>query len=318
VLRRLEIRNFQSLERVDIPLGLFTVITGPTSAGKSAVIRAVRLLARNARGTDYITWGASSCSVAAGDGRMVARITRSRARGRDAYHLAHLVPTPVSGGHGWTAAKYTKLNGQVPPQVTEALALGDLNFAGQFDMPYLLDVAGTGLARELGELTNVSMVLAAASEANRRRKQFERDLKAAVERRDALMEQAQAFAGLPGRRKAAAAAEEELGRLLEASASLERLRALTARLRAAETAAAEAAAEAARRAPPSIADLEDLARRAVLLEALLRRLREAEDAALELAVVARAEQDGVGAAHAALHDALKALGECPTCGSIIS
>jgi len=318
VLRRLEIRNFQSLESVDIPLGRFTVITGPTSSGKSAIIRAVRMLARNARGTDYITWGASSCSVTAGDGRVVVRLTRSRTRGRDSYRLARLVPTPVSGGHGWTAAKYTKLNGQVPPQVTEALALGDLNFAGQFDMPYLLDMAGTGLARELGELTNVSMVLAAAGEANRRRKQAERDLKAAVGRRDALMEQAQAFALLPGRRKAVTAAEEALERLREASASLLRLEALTTRLEAAERAAAAARAEAARREPPSMEDLEDLARRALRLEDLARRLREAEKGKRALTGTAAAELSQVKAAHAALHNALKALGECPTCGSIIS
>lgn len=312
MLQQVEIRNFQSLGRVDIPLRLFTVITGQSSAGKSAVVRAIEMLARNARGTDYITHGQATCSVSAGDGQVIARLTRSKTRGRDAYHLATL-----KDGE-WKAVKYTKLAGGVPEPVAGALGITELNFAGQFDMPYLLNVPGTELARTLGELTNVSMVLNAAAEANRCRKQAARDLEAARERRDALLEQAQDFAGLPGRRKAAAAAEEALARLQGAAASLTRLTALAQRLATAERVAADARAEASRREPPSLARLEDLADRLRWLEDLSRRLGVAEKAAAGFAEDAwRAENDEV-AAREALHDELKALGQCPTCGTIIS
>ena len=312
MLTRLEIRNFQSLGEVDIPLGMFTVITGPTSSGKSAIVRAARLLARNARGTGYITHGQTACSVSAGDGSVIVRLARSRTRGRDAYHVAAL-----KDGE-WETAKYTKLAGSVPEPVTGALGLSDLNFAGQFDMPYLLNVPGTELARTLGELTNVSMVLNAAAEANRRRKQAERDLKAARERCEGLLEQAQAFAGLPGRRKAAAAAEEALGRLRGAADASARLEALAQRLDRAEQAAAEARAAASRRRPPSLGRLDDLLGRLGRLDDLLGRLAAAEEAASRHGYDARRAEQDEADAREALHDELKALGQCPVCGSIVS
>jgi DNA repair ATPase RecN len=313
VLQRIEIRNFQSLGSVDIPLGQFTVITGPTGSGKSGTIRAVRMLARNARGTGYITTGETVCSVSAGDGTAVVRITRSRGRGKDAY----LVATYENGT--WQQEKYTKLAGQVPEQAQAALGLTDLNFAGQFDPPYLLNVPGTQLAQTLGELTNVSLVLTAAAEANRRRKRFDRDLEAARERSATLLaESVAAMTGLAERRKAVQAAEEALSRLGAASVSLSRLEALTARLRAAQGTAASARAEAARQEPPSLQRLEDLAARLQRLEDLAARLRAAQQAGLRC--TAQAAQAGREAQAAAdsLHTVLARAGQCPTCGSTIT
>jgi DNA repair exonuclease SbcCD ATPase subunit len=318
VLTRLEIRNFQSLARVDVPLGPFTVVTGTNGAGKSAIFRALQTLACNARGTGYITHGRATCSVAAGDGRTLVAITRSRTRGRDSYQLARLVSTPVAGGSGWTAVKYTKLAGQVPPQVTEALGLSELNFAGQWDSPYLLTLSGAALAQTLGELTNVSLVLSAAAEASRRRKRFDRDLETALKRRDALLAQAREFAGLAERRRALRRAEEALGRLQATSAALERLRSLTGRLRAARAAADAARAEAARREPPSLERLEQLARRHARLRELSARLEAARaDAARFSAAATQAGLDEQ-AARDGLHAALKACGQCPVCGSAVT
>lgn len=318
MLTRLEIRNYQSLAQVDIPLRPFTVITGATGSGKSALIRALRTLACNARGTDYITRGRAVCSVSVGDGRVIAAITRGRARGKDAYRLATLVPTPVAGGSGWTAVKYTKLAGQVPPQVTQALGLSELNFAGQWEGPYLLTLSGAALAQTLGELTNVSLVLSAAAEANRRRKRLARDLELAQQRRDALQAQVQEFASLPARRKALKTAEEALERLRSADASLARLTALTGRLRAARAAADAARAEAARKEPPSLARLEALAGRLTCLKDLARRLESDRGDAARFRAQADAAAGDERAAHVGLHAALKACGQCPTCGSVIS
>jgi DNA repair ATPase RecN len=319
VLNRVEIRNFQSLGSVDIPLRRFTVVTGATGSGKSAIFRALLALACNVRGTEYITRGCATCSVAAGDGRMIAALTRSRTRGRDSYRLARLQPVPQGGAPPfWMAVKYTKLAGQVPPQVTEALGLSPLNFAGQWDSPYLLTLSGPQLAAALGELTNVSLVLTAAAEANRRRKRFDRELELALARKDALLAQAEEFAGLAERRRALKAAEAVLARLQETAASLERLRALTGRLRAARAAAEAARAEAARREPPSLDHLEHLASRLTRLRDLARQLAAAQQASARLsadaAQAAREAQD----AHDGLHAALKACGQCPTCGSVIS
>lgn len=319
MLNRIEVRNYQSIGEADIPLGLFTVVTGPTGSGKSGLFRAIRMLARNARGTSYIRRGQTTCSVAAGSGRWIVRLTRSSARsGKNEYQAAQLVPTPVRGGEGWTSVKYTKLGGQVPPRVEEVLQLTDLNFAQQHDPPYLLSLPGSEIARRLGDLTNVSLVLGAAAEGNRVRKQAQRDLDAARARRDALMEEAQEFAGIRERRRAIAAAEQALATAQATGASIERLRALTGRLEAAESAASAARAEAACQAPPSLERLEALAARYARLRGLADDLEREEFEAVELADLAVQAQADEVAALTALHKALADAGQCPTCGQVFA
>ena len=66
MLTSVEIENFQSLKRLTVKLGRFTVVTGATGSGKSSVFRAMELLAFNARGTSYITRGEKTCQVATG------------------------------------------------------------------------------------------------------------------------------------------------------------------------------------------------------------------------------------------------------------
>jgi exonuclease SbcC len=318
VLTRAEIRYYQSLADADVPLGPFTVITGPTGAGKSAFIRAMRLLAFNARGTSYVSTGAKSCSVTAGDGRAIFRIIRSPGRGANEYQMARLVPTPVRDGQGWVGGRYSKLGGQVPPQVAEELGLTPLNFASQLDPPFLLTVPGTELARALGELTNVSLVLNAAASANRVRKSLDRDLATAETRLGELTAEAQQYAGLAGRRRAVRTAEEALGRHQAVSQRLDRLRALAGRLSAAEGAFQAAAGEAARQAPPSLDRLDEVAAR-------LARLRQLSSAAAvaDAGVISRARDAEQAAAASTLaeetlHAALREAGQCPVCGNEIS
>jgi exonuclease SbcC len=312
MLTKVEIRNYQSLSSAAVPLGGLTVVTGPNGSGKSAVLRALELLARNARGTSYITEAEKTCSVAAGNGDWITCITRSNApRGKNEY------VTAVRAGGQWEKFRDTKLGGQVPERVTELLGLTDLNFARQLDPPYLLTEPGTAIARKLGDLTNVSLVFGAAAEANRRRKQYERDLKAARDRRDALMAEAQEFAGLGERRTACSAAETALERLQALAVRRDRLHVLTGRLEAAEAAAGEARAEARRQAPPSLAALDVLAVRRGRLRELAADLQAAgSDAARCTVIAARARQEEQ-AARDALHAALVKAGRCPTCGSAV-
>jgi DNA repair exonuclease SbcCD ATPase subunit len=326
VLSHIEVSNFQSLRKLRIPLGKVTVVTGATGSGKSALFRAALLLARNAKGTSYITAGENSCTVATGGdlgatwGRgWAVGITRSNSpRGKNEYQVQQEVPTPQPGGYGWTGGTFTKLGGQVPPQAAELLGLDKLNFARQFDPPYLLSAPGTEIARRLGDLTNVSLVFGAAAEANRRRKQLDRDLDGARTRRDALLAEAQQFVGLGARRKAAAAAEEALGRVQAMAAQAERLEALADRLELLETRAGHNRAEAARQAPPSLARLDALAARIARLRELGTQLQGAErDQAEQAARADGAVQDG-NAAEAAVHAALAAAGQCFTCGQKVA
>jgi DNA repair exonuclease SbcCD ATPase subunit len=311
-LSRIEVRNFQSLSRADIELGAFTVITGPNGSGKSALFRAMMLLALNARGTSYVTEAEKSCSVAAGNGAWIAGITRSNSpRGRNEY------VTSVRDGAEMRKTRYTKLGGQVPEQVAGLLGLSALNFAQQHDPLYLLAEPGTALARKLGDLTNVSLVFGAAAEANRRRKQLDRDLEAARKRRDALQEEAREFEGLREHRAAIAAAEAALERLEATAGRRERLAALTTRLEAAEAASRQARAEAERQAPPSLEKLDALTARAARLRALAGVLVSAERRAARFAAEARAAQADEAAADGKLHAVLAEAGHCPVCGSVV-
>jgi DNA repair protein SbcC/Rad50 len=312
MLSRIEVRNFQSLSAADIELGQFTVITGPTGSGKSALFRAVRMLAFNAWKARYVTHGQASCSVTAGNGTWVARLTRSAGKGRNEY----LAGRCENGT--WVKEKYTKLARQVPPQVSALLALTELNFSSQGDPPYLLSGSGAEAARQLGELTNVSLVLGAAAEAGRVRKAADRDLAAARARRDALLAEKSEFEGLKAQRDACAAAEEALGRVLVVSARLESLRALTGRLRAAEAALEAAREAAARQSPPPVQKLEALLDRRARLGALARELRAAELDARTQADAASLARRQAAAAENEVHDLLAQAGACPVCGAAVA
>jgi energy-coupling factor transporter ATP-binding protein EcfA2 len=314
VLRRVEVRDFQSVHSADIALGQFTVVTGPNNSGKSALFRALYLLARNGRGVaSYVSAGRKTFTVSAVGDEWAVRLARSVSpRGKNEYVLA------VNTGGSWDSVTSTKLAGQVPDDVAAVLGLSELNFASQHAGPYLLDVPGTEVARRLGVLTNVSLVLGAAAEANRVRKQLQRDLEGARERRDALLAEAQEFAGLRAQRAAVAAAEEALGRLEAVSARCRRLTELADRLELSELARENAARVAAGREPPSLDRLERLAARYARLYDLAGQLQTSEHTATRGEDEAEAAQAAEREATARLHDVLAAAGRCPTCGQAVS
>lgn len=159
VLTEINFRNFQSLQKVDLELGNFTVIVGPSSSGKSAVIRALKVLNGNARTASFITHGALKSVIRASSPQ--GQVTYSRSASSSSYSVALPGSEPQA---------YTKLAGTVPEAVRALLGLDpDLAFAGQFDKPYLLDSSGGEIAKTLGELTNVSIIFEAAKESNRRK-----------------------------------------------------------------------------------------------------------------------------------------------------
>jgi DNA repair protein SbcC/Rad50 len=305
VLTRIEITDYQSLRRACVPLGRFTVVTGPTGSGKSAVIRALRLLAFNARGAAYIRTGTSLCKVVAGGEDWVAGIQRSVTRGRDGYRLALGTET---------AQTYTKLGGGVPDDILKVLGLTELNFASQFDSPYLLTLSGTETARVLGELTNVTLVFTAAAEAGRRRKELSRDLKAAQGRVEQLAVEAARFQGLGARRAAVVRAGELAEAARDKAARAQRLRLLVTRVRTEQAGLEQARQVVADHALPALDSIEQAAARLSRLRQLAGESRQAAaDVVLygeRVRAAERAEQD----AHEAVHAALAAAGQCPMCG----
>jgi DNA repair ATPase RecN len=319
VLTQVDVENFQSLRKLSLKLGRFTVVTGPTGSGKSAFLRAVRLLAFNARGTGYISRGAKSCKVASGDRGQgwAVGIERGIARGKDAYRVSRLVnhPTQPDGYLDEPEVDtYTKLGGEVPPDVARLLGLSELNFAAQFDRPFLLDSSGGEIARVLGKLTNVTLLFDAAREAERRRREIMGDLRRAEANLADLTEAAQRFAGMRERRQAVSEAEEAMQRAHQLTVRAGRLRVLADRLEAAQAALERAV-------PPEVPSAErldelagKLARLRELSQAYYSGRAEAENAR-DFADQARKAEE---LAHDRLHEVLTEAGQCPTCGQAVA
>lgn len=202
MLNRIEVKGFQSLRDVDILLGRFTVILGESGTGKSALIRSMLKLARN----DAVS-GTSS--------------------GED---WSHLPPTTKNAevvlhvdGHvvQWLKGKdnkyiidgdsLVKVGKGCPDEVQDILLMREilfdgsdryhLNFAQQFDMPFLLDDSGSKVAKILGEITNVNVLYAANREANKQKSSAVRTLSVREDDLETQKELLKQFVGLPTARK---------------------------------------------------------------------------------------------------------------------
>ena len=167
MLDSIKVKNFQSLRAVDIELGRFTVVLGQSGTGKSAFIRSVLKLVRNdaVGGTSFgedwshLPPAASNAEVTlAVDGHTIKWV-----KGKDNRYI-------IDG------AALNKVGKGCPDEVHDVLRMRELtfdgvdkyhlNFAQQFDMPFLLDDSGSKVAKILGEITNVNVLYAANRQAN--------------------------------------------------------------------------------------------------------------------------------------------------------
>lgn len=158
-----------------------TVITGPSDAGKTAIIRALRWFAfneptgeaflhtiRNPDGTVKEAVDQAKVSVTFDNG---VTITKTRRKGKTSY-------THSSYPTGWEKA-------EVPPEIKETLGLlkqeyGDfetcLNFAFQLDPPFLLSETASVGAKVLGKLAGTEIVDRSISEVNKKTHQTRTDI----------------------------------------------------------------------------------------------------------------------------------------------
>jgi exonuclease SbcC len=307
MLTHLKVTNFQSLKNVDLELGTFTVIVGPSSSGKSALIRAFKALASNVRGTNMITRGEKAMVVSATTDTHV--ITLERLERAGSYRVAS------SEG----SLTFTKLAGEVPPLVTKALRIdpvldgNSVNFASQFDKPYLLDESGALVARVLGELTNVTVIFEAVRQANRIRAGAASTLKTRKADLEQLRTRLGAFQGLSGRLTLLEEAEWLDDALKERTARLSRLDSALRTVRIAERAIEKAAVPTVP-SPDEFADLWD--RYAALADAR-SRVGKWEQTQQMAHVQAELAQLEVSKAEAKLREVLAEAGVCPTCGQPI-
>lgn len=307
MIEAIRVRNWQSLTHLDLQLGRYTVIVGASSSGKTALMRAFKALASNVRGSSQLTRGTSTAAVTAilDDGE----VTLEHKGGSWTYRSVVL-------GHEET---YTKLDGRVPAQITNVLGIApvptsgtSINFAGQFDRPYLLstDDSGAKVARVLGELTNVHLILAVVREANRRRSGMAATLKVREADLAATAAKVGLYADLPARLAAFSAAETIYERVQQLQVTVQRLRAAVEALEAAQRVLDHTVLPVV----PDISGLEAVWERVQAFRALMDGYLAAKGA-LDWAYVESKRLNGEETdAWERLQLALKSAGECPTCG----
>lgn len=219
MISQVSIRNFQSLKKVDLELGPFTVIVGNSATGKSAFIRALKAVASNVRGTSLVTSGESALSVSVQSETW--KITLDKGLSTNSYRVCD-----ISTG---TEKEYTKLAGEVPGDVTGLLGIEpvvdgrSVNFAGERDQPYLLDESGQQVAKVLGDLTNVSTILEAIREANRRRNAQNASVKVWTTDLAVLQGRLPKFASLPSKRALLGSLENTIAEAEELSSQIAEL-----------------------------------------------------------------------------------------------
>ena len=207
-IHALRIRNFQSLHDVSLELLPFTVIVGPSSSGKSALTRALRTLVSNRRGTEWITYGERIASISATTDAGTVTLTRSRTQS-SADNSYRIIPA----GNPDDERTYAKLGGDTPEDVSRFLGIpssSPINFAGQFDKPYLLDDSTAEVARTLGALTNVTVIFEGARESNRRKLASAQTLRTRSDDLQAIRARIPEFKSLRSQDNALATAESKI------------------------------------------------------------------------------------------------------------
>lgn len=214
MLTQLRLTNYQSHRDTHLELGQFTVILGTSSSGKTSLIRGLKLLVSNARGTSYVRHGArlarvwGAFAVFEGDPlEAQIQVAIERGPGTSVYELT--IPDQ-------DLIRFTKCGTTVPDIVKAAHDLGEdeLWVAGQFDRPFLLDETGSKVAKVLGDLTNVSMIFAAVRECNRRALEAKRKLLECNDELSQSTRELQSYISLPVKLTLCSEAESALQRAL--------------------------------------------------------------------------------------------------------
>lgn len=311
----LELENFQSHQLTKLELGALTVVVGPSSSGKSALLRALCTLVNNPRGTTYVRAGTKLARVRvllAGSDSVEGAQTHiciARGPGVNSYEL--ILPNSQ-------LVTFTKCGSSVPEAVSTALDFGhdDLWIAEQFDVPFLLSATGSRVAQVLGKLTGVSLLFAAVRECNRRASAAKSELRLRRVELEEVAAAAERYRALPPRRAAVERAEEALVEAQRLVARRDRLAGLMVELEAAQRRGSQvlvcavpssitAAVSHAEDVTIKYCRLRELINQASQIRSQVDRARRGVVEAEQQELVARSEYQ----------DLLSSVGACPVCGA---
>lgn len=308
-IQKLRIKNYQSHHDTDLELGNFTVLVGESSSGKSSIVRALHALVSNQNGKDFITHGQSTCQISAETDKGTVVLTKGKPE--DSYVI-------LEEGNE-TPKKFTKLGGGVPDDVTNLLGItpkDPINFAGQFDMPFLLRSSASEVARVLGDLTNVSVIFEASRAALTKRNAMGQKYKVRENDVATLEAQKVRFVGLEEQDKALEQAEEAINRAIEAQNLLQAANDAVMTVRTAQARLKEAQAKTD--APlPSLDAAQAIRQELVTIRTVVAEIQSAGAKRKELVDSLAASELKISDLNEAYDKALKEAGTCPTCNQTI-
>lgn len=312
MIQSIKVANFQSLQNVEVEFGNLTVIVGASSSGKSAITRAMQAVTSNSLDSANITRSTKKAAVSLNTGDAVVTIERETG-GTSVYKLAKA---------GSKEQVFTKLNRSVPTEVTEALGIlpstqevASINFAGQFDTPYLLKEGASSVARVLGELTNVSKIFEAVREASRRGKNASSIVNLRKKDQAKLLDQITGYADVAGQVKKISRSEDLL---LEANRLQVKIDLLTDLLDRATMASKALSGVKQIGTLPDLADVVNAQTKLNSFKDVLRVLaNDKQVMSAQLSIIEEADS-AILLAEAELHDTLVKAGTCPTCSQVVN
>lgn len=146
MIERLLIQNFQRHRKlaIDFPAGITTIV-GPSDAGKSAILRALRWVATNNPGGDaFVRHGAGGCTVRlVVDGRTITR-RRSTDGETNTYNL--------------DKAEYRAFGRGVPADIELLLNMGPVCWQRQHDAPFWFSESPGEVSRQLNAIVNLGVI----------------------------------------------------------------------------------------------------------------------------------------------------------------
>lgn len=145
MIRNLNIQNFQSHENstLEFHKGL-NVIVGPSDIGKTAILRALKLLIWNRPGGDSFRsdWGGDTSVKIETKNHS---ITRSKTKSSNEYRLNELSPFKAFGTN-------------VPEEIQKALNFDEINLQEQHDKSFLISETSGNVAAHFNQIANLDKI----------------------------------------------------------------------------------------------------------------------------------------------------------------
>lgn len=223
---KVSVENFQSIEKADIEINGFTVVTGKNNSGKSALLRSINSVFTNAKGSSFVRYGEDYCQVSLtfDDGNNIRWKKGAKVKptywinGGDPIHSGRNAPTELEQfGIAPITANGRELWCQIAPQ-----------FTGQV---FLIDMPGSVMAEIVADVDRVSDLNSALKNCEKDKRANNSVLKIRNKDHQALSKERELYDDLEDRCSEFKELEYQRSYLQDLRDRIEKLQVLKAKLR---------------------------------------------------------------------------------------